>query len=70
MQLGRFVRVGGMIGAVTGYPGYNDSGIAPAGGFVAKAGGNRVGVNVIYPPKIADVTPNTRAQQFTVRFGR
>lgn len=70
LELGRFVRVGGMIGAVTGYPGYNDGGIAPAGGFIAKIENNRVGVNVIYLPKIADITPNTLALQFKVRFGR
>lgn len=59
-----------MIGAVTGYPGYNDGGIAPAGGLIAKAEGDRVGVNVIYLPRIADITPHTLALQFKLRFGR
>lgn len=36
LQLGRFVRVGGM---VTGYTGFNDGGIAPGGGFIAKIEG-------------------------------
>jgi hypothetical protein len=70
LQLGRFVRVGGMVGAVTGYPNYNDGGIAPAGGLVAKIEGGRVGANIIYLPKIRDVTPNTVALQFKVRLGR
>lgn len=70
LQFGRFVRVGGMVGAVTGYPGYNDGGVAPAGGLVAKIEGDRVGVNVIYLPKISDITPNTVALQFKLRFGR
>lgn len=70
LQLGRFVRAGGMAGVVTGYPGYNDGGIAPAGGLVAKVEGDRVGVNLIYLPKISDITPNTLALQFKVRFGR
>ena len=70
LQFGRFVRVGGAVGAVTGYPGYNDGGLAPAGGLVAKIEGDRVGVNVIYLPKIQDITPNTVALQFKLRFGR
>lgn len=70
LQFGRFVRVGGMAGVVTGYPGYNDGGIAPAGGLVAKIEGKRVGVNVIYLPKIADVTPNTLGLQFKLRLDR
>lgn len=70
LQLGRYVRVGGMAGVVTGYPGYNDGGIAPAGGLVAKVEGDRVGVNLIYLPKISDITPNTLALQFKLRFGR
>lgn len=70
LQLGRFVRLGGMAGVVTGYPGYNDGGLAPAGGLVAKVEGQRVGVNLIYLPKIPDVTPNTVALQFKLRLGR
>lgn len=70
LELGRFVRLGGMAGVVTGYPGYNDGGLAPAGGLVAKIEGDRVGVNVIYLPKISDITPNTVALQFKLRFGR
>lgn len=70
LAFGRHVRVGGMAGVVTGYPGYNDGGIAPAGGLVAKIEGDRVGVNVIYLPEIADVTPHTVALQFKLRFGR
>lgn len=68
LQLGRFVRVGGMAGVVTGYPGYNDGGIAPAGGLVAKIEGARVGVNLIYLPRISDVTPNTLGLQFKLRL--
>ena len=69
LQLGRFVRVGGMLGVVTGYPGYNDGGLAPGGGFIAKIEGRRVGVNLIFLPEITDVTPNTLGLQFKVRFG-
>jgi len=69
LQLGRFVRVGGMLGAVTGYPGYNDGGIAPGGGFIAKIEGTRVGANLIFLPKISGVTPNTLGLQFKLRFG-
>lgn len=70
LQFGRHVRVGGMAGVVTGYPGYNDGGIAPAGGLVAKMEGERVGVNLIYLPRISGVTPNTLALQFKLRLGR
>src|SRR5690606_16266193 len=45
LQLGRHVRIGAMGGVVTGYPGYHDGGIAPAGGFVAKIEGERFGAN-------------------------
>ncbi len=69
LQLGRFVRVGGMVGVVTGYPGYNDGGIAPGGGFIAKIEGERVGANLIFLPRITDVTPNTLGLQFKLRFG-
>ncbi|HXH01247.1 MAG TPA: hypothetical protein VNI56_03540 [Xanthomonadaceae bacterium] len=69
LQLGRYVRVGGMIGAVTGYPGYNDGGIAPGGGFIAKIEGDRVGANLVFLPKISGVTPNTLGLQVKIRFG-
>lgn len=69
LQLGRFVRVGGMLGVLTGYPGYNDGGIAPGGGLIAKIEGERVGLNLIYLPEITDVTPNTLGLQFKFRFG-
>lgn len=69
LQLGRFVRVGGMLGAVTGYPGYNDGGIAPAGGLIAKVEGDRVGINLIYLPEISNAVPHTLGLQFKLRFG-
>ena len=69
LQLGRFVRVGGMLGAVTGYPGYNDGGIAPAAGLIAKIEGRRAGVNLIYLPEVSDITPNTLGLQLKLRFG-
>lgn len=68
LQLGRFVRVGGMLGVVTGYPGYNDGGLAPGGGFVLKAEGERFGANLVYLPKISGVTPNTLGLQLKYRF--
>lgn len=69
LQFGRFVRVGGMFGVVTGYPGYNDGGIAPAGGLVAKVEGDRVGINLVYVPEISNAVPNTLGLQFKWRFG-
>lgn len=69
LQLGRFVRVGGMLGAVTGYPGYNDGGIAPAAGLIAKVEGARVGANLIYLPQISGSIPHTLGLQFKLRFG-
>ncbi|TBR11528.1 MAG: hypothetical protein EPO46_06250 [Lysobacter sp.] len=69
LRFGRYVRVGGMAGLVTGYPGYNDGGLAPAGGLVAKIEGRRAGVNLIYLPKIAGVTPHTLGLQFKLRLG-
>ena len=69
LQLGPFVRVGGMLGVVTGYPGYNDGGLAPGGGFIAKIEGQRFGANLIFLPKISGVTPNTLRLQFKLRFG-
>lgn len=68
LQLGRYLRVGGLVGAVTGYPGYNGGGIAPAGGLVAKIEGKRIGVNLIFLPEINDVTPNTLGLQFKWRI--
>lgn len=58
-----------MVGAVTGYPGYNDGGLAPAGGLVAKIERGRVGVNLIYLPYFKDVTPHTLGLQFKLRLG-
>lgn len=69
LQLGRYVRVGGMVGVVTGYPGYNDGGIAPGGGFIAKVEGQRWGFNLIFLPEINEVTPNTLGLQIKRRFG-
>ena len=69
LQLGRYVRVGAMLGVVTGYPGYNDGGLAPGGGVVAKIEGKRFGANLIYLPQISDVTPNTLGLQVKLRFG-
>lgn len=70
LQLGRYVRVGGMLGLVTGYPGYNDGGLAPAGGLVGKIEAGRVGINLIYLPEIRDAVPNTLGLQFKWRFAR
>lgn len=69
LQLGRFIRVGGMIGVVTGYPNYNDGGIAPGAGLIAKVEGQRWGFNLIYLPEVSDVTPNTLGLQLKLRFG-
>lgn len=69
LQLGRFVRLGGMLGVVTGYPGFNDGGIAPAGGFIAKIEGQRWGVNLVFLPEVSDITPNTLGLQLKRRFG-
>lgn len=68
LALGRHVRVGAMIGAVTGYPGYNDGGIAPGGGLVLKAEIERFGANLVYLPKLSGVTPNTLGLQVKYRF--
>jgi len=70
LQFGRYLRVGGMVGAVTGYPGYNDGGIAPAGGLIAKIEGERLGVNLIFLPEINDVTPSTLGLQFKWQIDR
>jgi hypothetical protein len=69
LQLGRFVRVGGMLGVVTGYPGYNDGGLAPAGGLIAKVEGDRIGINLVYLPEINNAVPHTLGLQFKLRFG-
>lgn len=69
LALGPFVRFGGMLGVVTGYPGYNDGGAGPAAGLVAKIEGRRVGANLIYLPRVSEVTPHTLGLQFKVRFG-
>ena len=68
LQVGRHVRLGGMAGVVTGYPGYNDGGVAPAGGFVAKIEGERFGANLILLPPLDDVTPATLGLQLKLRF--
>lgn len=68
LALGRFVRVGGMVGVVTGYPGYNDGGLAPGGGLVAKIEGERFGANLVFLPEISDITPNTLGLQLKYRF--
>lgn len=68
LMLGRHVRVGAMAGVVTGYPGYNDGNIAPAGGFVAKIEGERLGANLILLPPLEDVTPATLGLQLKLRF--
>jgi hypothetical protein len=70
LSLGRFVRVGGMLGVVDGYPGYNNGDFAPGGGFLLKAEGQRVGANVILLPRIPDSTPWTLGLQVKLRFGR
>lgn len=69
LQFGEYVRVGAMAGVVTGYPGYNDGGLAPAGGLVAKIERGRIGVNLIYLPYFKDVTPHTLGLQFKLRLG-
>lgn len=70
LDLGRFVRVGGALGVVDGYPGYSDGDFAPGGGFLLKAEGERLGANLILLPRIPDSTPWTLGLQVKVRFGR
>lgn len=70
LAFGRHLRIGGMVGAVTGYPGYNDGGIAPAGGLIAKLERERIGVNLIVLPRIRNVTPTTLGLQFKLRIGQ
>jgi hypothetical protein len=59
-----------MLGGVTGYPGYNGGGLAPAGALVAKIEYRRVGMNLIWLPPIPDVTPSTLGLQVKVRLDR
>lgn len=68
LSLGRFVRVGAMVGLVSGYPGYNDGKAAPAGALVAKIEYRRVGANVIYLPHVPGSTPDTLGLQLKYRF--
>lgn len=68
LVFGRHVRVGGMVGVVTGYPGYNDGGLAPGAGLIAKIEGARFGANLIYLPEISDITPHTLGLQLKYRF--
>lgn len=68
IPLGRYVRVGAFGGAVTGYPGYNDGGLAPAGGLIGKVEGQRFGANVFLLPPLEDVTPTTLGLQLKYRF--
>lgn len=68
VALGRHVRVGGMIGIVDGYPGYNDGNFAPGGGLVLKAETRRLGGNLILLPRIPDSTPWTLGLQVKLRF--
>lgn len=68
LALGRHVRAGGMLGVVTGYPGYNDGGLAPGGGLIAKIENARFGANLIFLPQIHGVIPNTLGLQLKSRF--
>ena len=68
LALGRYVRVGAMVGVVTGYPGYNDGGLAPGAGLVAKIEGARFGANLVFLPEVSDITPNTLGLQLKYRF--
>lgn len=68
IPLGRFVRVGAFGGVVTGYPGYNDGGLAPAGGLIGKIEGERFGANLILLPPLKNVTPTTLGLQLKYRF--
>lgn len=70
LSLGTHVRVGGMVGLVSGYPGYNHGDAAPAGALVAKVEYRRVGMNLIYLPRIPGSTPNTLGLQLKFRLGR
>lgn len=69
LSMGRFVRVGAMVGLVNGYPDYNNGDFAPGGGFVLKAEGRRLGANLILLPRIPDSTPWVLGLQVKLRFG-
>ncbi|HET8818053.1 MAG TPA: hypothetical protein VFM73_00720 [Xanthomonadaceae bacterium] len=68
LALGDHVRVGGMVGVVSGYPGYHGGDAAPAGGLVAKIERGRWGANLILLPPLEDVTPATIGLQLKYRF--
>ncbi|MDQ3205349.1 MAG: hypothetical protein M3Q40_02305 [Pseudomonadota bacterium] len=70
LRLGRFVRLGGMAGVVTGYPGYNDGGLGPAAGLIAKIEGRGLGINLIFLPAVGDVVPPTLGLQAKWAFRR
>ena len=70
LSLGEHVRLGGMVGLVSGYPGYNHGDPAPAGALVAKVEYRRVGVNLIYLPRVPGSTPNTLGLQLKFRLDR
>ncbi|GAB6195833.1 hypothetical protein [Lysobacter xanthus] len=70
LALGRYVRLGGMVGLVSGYPGLNNGNAGPAGALVAKVEYRRVGMNLIYLPKVPGSTPNTLGLQLKVRLDR
>lgn len=57
-------------GVVTGYPVDQDGSPAPAGGLIAKIEGRRIGVNLIYIPRIKDAVPHTLGLQFKLRLGK
>ena len=70
LALGRHVRVGAMVGLVSGYPGYNDGNAAPAGALVAKVEYRRVGANLIFLPHVPGSTPATLGLQLKFRLDR
>lgn len=70
VQLGRHVRLGAMVGLVSGYPGYNDGKPGPAAALVAKVEYRRVGMNLIYLPRVPGSTPDTLGLQLKFRVGR
>ncbi|TZF89915.1 hypothetical protein [Cognatilysobacter lacus] len=69
LQLGRHVRLGAMVGLVSGYPGY-DGHAGPAAALVAKIEYRRVGANLVYLPHVPGSTPNTLGLQLKFRLGR
>ena len=70
LSLGEHVRVGGMVGLVSGYPGYNHGDPAPAAALVAKMEYRRVGLNLVYLPRVPGSTPNTLGLQLKFRLDR